>query len=65
MITTYYAEHEIHNHERELTENAERRRVAAQGALTAFKGDRLAFAAALARAARSANRPKVARPAGC
>lgn len=65
MITTYYAEHEIHNHERELTANAERRRVAVEDALTAFEGDRLAFAAALARRARSANRPTVARPAGC
>lgn len=62
MITTYYAQHEIHNHEREITRNAESRREAAEGALVAFKGDRLAFAAALARIARLGKRPAVAHP---
>lgn len=62
MITAYYAQHEIHNHEREIVRNAESRRQAAEGALAVFKGDRLAFAAALARLARVGKRPTVAHP---
>ncbi len=62
MITDYYAQHEIHNREREIIHDAEVRRRAAEGALVVFKGDRMALAAALARLARSRHRPAVARP---
>ena len=66
MITDYYAQHEIHNREREIIHDAEVRRRAAEGdgaqLEEKFKGDRMALAAALARLARSRHRPAVARP---
>ncbi len=63
MITAYYAQHEMHNRERQLISSAERRRLAAEGALVTFKGDRLALAAALARLARVAKHPTAAHSA--
>jgi hypothetical protein len=61
MITAYFGQHEIHNREREITRNAERRRLAADGAPES-KGDRLGFLAVVARLARPGKRPTVAHP---
>ena len=64
MITDYIAQVDIHQHERELVETLERRRVAAERAAQRFDGDRLALIAHLARTAR-ATRVVAARPVSC
>ena len=62
MITEYIAQQEIHNRERQLVTNAERRRVAAERvAAEKFNGDRLALMAHIARQARATR--AVAHPA--
>lgn len=62
MITEFIALQDIHNREREIATNAERRRVAAERiAATQFNGDRLALMAHIARQARATR--AVAHPA--
>jgi hypothetical protein len=65
MITDYIAQVDNQQHERELVETLERRRVVAER-VTAdrFNGDRLALMAHLARTAR-ATRAVAARPVSC
>jgi hypothetical protein len=65
MITEYIAQVDSQQHERELVETLERRRVAAERvAAQRFNGDRLALMAHLARTAR-ATRTVAARPVSC
>ena len=64
MITDYIAQVDNQQHERELVETLERRRVAAERAARSFNGDRLAVIAHLARTAR-ATRGVAARPVSC
>ena len=64
MITDYIAQIENQQHERELTQDVERRRQAAERAAMRFDGDRLALIAHLARASR-ATRAVAARPVSC
>jgi hypothetical protein len=65
MLTDFIAQVENQQHERELVETIERRRVAAERAVAdRFEGDRLAFMAHLARTAR-ATRAVSARPVSC
>ena len=64
MITDYIAQVDNQQHERELVETLERRRVAAERAARSFNGDRLAVIAHLARTAR-ATRGVTARPVSC
>jgi hypothetical protein len=52
MNTDYTTQIENNQHERELVESLERRRIAADRAAASFDGDRLALLAHLARAAR-------------
>ena len=64
MITDFIAQVDNQQHERELVETLERRRVAAERAARRFNGDRLAVVAHMARTAR-ATRAVAARPAAC
>ena len=64
MITDYIAQVDNQQHERELVETLERRRVAADRVARRFDGDRLAVIAHLARTAR-ATRVATARPVSC
>ncbi len=65
MITDYIAQVDIQQHEAELVETLERRRVVAERvAARRFNGDRLAMIAHLARQAR-ATRAVAARPVSC
>ena len=65
MITEFIAQVDSQQHERELVETLERRRVAAERvAAQRFNGDRLALMAHLARTAR-ATRAVAARPVSC
>lgn len=64
MFNDYIAQVETQQHERELTETLERRRVAAERDAMQFDGDRLALIAHLARAARN-TRAVAARPVSC
>lgn len=64
MFNDYLAQTEIQQHERELAETLEHRRVAAERDAMQFGGDRLALIAHLARAART-TRVAPARPISC
>jgi hypothetical protein len=64
MITDYIAQVDNQQHERELVETLERRRVAAERVARRYNGDRLAVIAHLARTAR-ATRGVAARPVSC
>jgi len=64
MITDYTAQVQFHQHEAELVQKVERRRIAAARATERFDGDRLALIAHLARTAR-ATRAVAARPIAC
>ena len=64
MITDYIAQVDNQQHERELVETLERRRVAAERVARRFDGDRLAVIAHLARTAR-ATRAVASRPVAC
>ena len=64
MITDYIAQVDNQQHERELVETLERRRVAAERVARLYNGDRLAVIAHLARSAR-ATRGVAARPVSC
>ncbi|MEV7395857.1 hypothetical protein [Aeromicrobium sp. NPDC092404] len=64
MITEYLAQVDHQQHERELAETLERRRVAAERLVAEqFNGDRLALMAHLARTRRATL--AVARPVSC
>ncbi|MCW2787943.1 MAG: hypothetical protein JWQ91_1407 [Aeromicrobium sp.] len=63
MYNDFIAQVDTQQHERELTERLERRRIAAEHAVQEH-GGRLAFVAHLARQAR-ATRAVATRPVGC
>lgn len=56
MINDYLAQVEQEQHERELSQRLERRRIAAERAVQEHGGERLAFIAYLARQARATHR---------
>ena len=56
MITEFIAQSEHQQHERELTQRLERRRVAAERAVQDHGGERLAVIAFLARTSRATHR---------
>lgn len=64
LITDYTATTEYHQHETELAERVERRRVTAERAVERFGGERLALIAYLARSGR-ATRAVATGPAAC